>query len=121
MHNGLALLDEALAANRPEGGKADAPPVCLATWRENPYRLVSLWDMYQFYAHAMVKLFDELRDIEIQVGRQLPLAPPPAEEQEISKRFVQHLADIRAMCEVLQPRGTPKTGHRWTPENRPTR
>jgi hypothetical protein len=28
----------------------DAPPACLPIWLENPYRLVSLWNMLRFYA-----------------------------------------------------------------------
>jgi hypothetical protein len=52
----------------------DSLPVCLDN--ENPNRLVSLWDMYQFYAHVLLKLFDELRDLEIQLNTKLASAPP---------------------------------------------
>ena len=31
-----------------------ALPVCLPPWRENPYRLVSLWDMLRFHAGSFV-------------------------------------------------------------------
>lgn len=33
-----------------------ALPVCLAPWRQNPYRLVNLWDMLEFSAHHYVHL-----------------------------------------------------------------
>jgi HEPN domain-containing protein len=32
-----------------------APPVCLCPWLENPYRLVSLWDMLSFDAGRLVR------------------------------------------------------------------
>jgi hypothetical protein len=59
-------------------------------------------EMLQVYAHVILKLFDELRDLEIQVGKQLPATPVPAEAKEISDRFLQHLVDMRGMCEALQ-------------------
>ncbi|MGA3099561.1 MAG: hypothetical protein ABSF25_24165 [Bryobacteraceae bacterium] len=40
----------------------DAPPVCLG--RENPNRLVSLWDMLQFLARDFVAIMQNLRLIE---------------------------------------------------------
>lgn len=36
-------------------------PACLPPWQENPYRLVSLWDMLQFGAHKFILLGDQLR------------------------------------------------------------
>ena len=81
----------------------ETAPVCLdPAGAENPHGLVTLWDMLQIYAHVILKLFDELRDLEIQVGMQLPQAPPAAEAKAVSDRFLQHLGEMRAMCEVLQ-------------------
>jgi hypothetical protein len=34
----------------------NTPPVCLAPWLENPYRLVSLLDMLQVYAKRYIDL-----------------------------------------------------------------
>src|SRR2546422_8132848 len=78
----------------------DSLPVCLRN--ENPIRLVSLWDMYQIYMHNCLTLFDELRDLEIQVGQSLPRAATHEEGEAISNRFKQHLADIAMMCDVLR-------------------
>jgi HEPN domain-containing protein len=39
----------------PEVQDGIAPPVCLCPWLENPYRLVSLWDMLSFDAGRLVR------------------------------------------------------------------
>lgn len=43
-------LELPVEAPSPEFSRNRALPVCLPPWRENPYRLVSLWDMLRFYA-----------------------------------------------------------------------
>jgi hypothetical protein len=47
----LELPVEALTA---EIAEREALPVCLSPWRENPYRLVSLWTMLQLHAGTFV-------------------------------------------------------------------
>lgn len=79
-----------------------APPVCLLPWQENPYRLVTLWDMYQIYAHNLMRLFDELRDLEIKLSTSLREAPDPADAEAVSNQFFQRLASIQHACEGLQ-------------------
>lgn len=44
----------------------NAPLVCLPPWRENPYRLVSLWDM-QFDAFKTLRALDLLTRIEASI------------------------------------------------------
>jgi hypothetical protein len=48
----LELLEEALV---PAVSEASERPACLAPWRENPYRLMSLWDMLRFRADAFCR------------------------------------------------------------------
>jgi hypothetical protein len=62
-----------------------ALPVCLF---ENPYRLVSLWDMFLLHTHKLFELVDELRDLEGDLGRNLPYYPTPEQEKEISETSV---------------------------------
>jgi hypothetical protein len=58
---GLSMVQENCIMKTPTSATADlesveasatgeALPVCLCPWLENPYRLVSLWDMLRFYA-----------------------------------------------------------------------
>src|SRR5690242_12191851 len=74
---------------------------CLAPWQENPYRLVSLWDMYQFYAHGLLTLFDMLRDSEVELSTLRVHAHSPEEEAEISKRCTHAIAGVNLICERL--------------------
>jgi hypothetical protein len=46
----LADQTSAILLERETAAGEDAPPVCLAPWLENPYRLVSLRDMLEFAA-----------------------------------------------------------------------
>src|ERR1700683_816357 len=77
-------------------------PVCLCPWSENPHRLVSLWDMYQIYAHKLFEMFDELRSLDIELGKSLPQAPSPEEEAAVSKKFLELLTALRVTTELLQ-------------------
>jgi hypothetical protein len=50
---------------REPGESLDAASVCLPPWLENPYRLVSLWDMERFSAenlHTALALLENLRN-----------------------------------------------------------
>jgi hypothetical protein len=86
-----------------------APPVCLF---ENPHGLVSLWDVYQIYAHNLLKVFDELRDIEIKISSALPNLPDEDEARTLSGQFLQGLADIEGACERLELASSQKQAHR---------
>lgn len=46
----LSELELPVEASTSEQSSDAALPVCLPPWRENPYGLVSLWDMLRFYA-----------------------------------------------------------------------
>jgi hypothetical protein len=51
----LAELDLQAEALNPEFSERAALPVCLPPWRENPYRLVSLWDLVKdFHASELL-------------------------------------------------------------------
>ena len=69
---------------------------------ENPPGLVSLWDVYQIYAHKLVTLLDELRDLEIKLGGSGPQNPGVSDQKATSERFLKSLIEIRDMCSVLQ-------------------
>jgi hypothetical protein len=54
-------LSEALIPDLRDG---IVPPVCLCPWSENPYRLVSLWDMLQIHAIQFQSLLDGMSNLE---------------------------------------------------------
>jgi hypothetical protein len=54
-------LSEALIPDLQDG---IVPPVCLCPWSENPYRLVSLWDMLQIHAIQFQSLLDGMSNLE---------------------------------------------------------
>jgi hypothetical protein len=57
---------------------------------------------YQFYAHKLLRLFDELRDLELELQRGLPRTPTPEEESVVSKKFVDRLNAMWGVSEALQ-------------------
>ena len=77
-----------------------ALPVCL--WRENPNRLVNLWEMYHLVAHKLLSLLDELRDLEIDLAKSLTQYPTAAEQAAVNVRFIGHVQSMRAATESLQ-------------------
>jgi hypothetical protein len=43
----------------------DSLSVCLGTWLENPYRLVSLWDMVELLAAELVEIWPNLAGLQL--------------------------------------------------------
>ena len=58
-----------LASVHSESRSDDALPVCLGA-SENPYRLVSLWDMIKAYGHALSTLASILLGDHLKTGHQ---------------------------------------------------
>lgn len=58
--------------------------------------------MYQVYADTLLKLFDALRDIEIELEGKL--SEPAAREYEVglADRFINEMAELGHLCEALQ-------------------
>ena len=63
---------------------------------------ITLWDMYQFYAHVLIRLFDELRDLEMALSEPQLFPVDPQRGAEISKRFLDYFKAIYSTCDVLQ-------------------
>jgi hypothetical protein len=61
-------------------------------------RLLTLWDMYQIYAHNLLALFDELRDLEVQVSKSHPFRPAPELVADVSERLCKHLVTVAHLC-----------------------
>ncbi len=77
----------------------DALPACLCPWLENPYRLVSLWDMLQFGAVPLVelgRLFEEWMN-----GPALLAAPQQLVDDNNYAKFKQDLQSIQSHCDFL--------------------
>lgn len=80
----------------------NAPSACPEPfWIRNPYRLVSLMDVYQVYADTLLKLFDALRDIEIELEAKLS-APASEYEVALADRFINEMANLGGLCGALQ-------------------
>lgn len=82
----------------------DSLPVCLCPWRENPHRLVSLWDMQQFsgeFLHGAIRMLDSMiyhwmaalpegdAAIALAMGKGKMLTVDERKELEESLRFVE--------------------------------
>jgi hypothetical protein len=80
----------------------DVPSACLLPQQGNVNRLVTLLHVYQIYADTLVKLFDELRDMEVQLGAMLPAPLSKDEEVAFSTRFIEHLAKMKGSCVALE-------------------
>lgn len=50
----------------------DSLPVCLCPWKENPYRLVSLWDMEVFYGQELHDAITLLQLVNLEWETKLP-------------------------------------------------
>lgn len=72
-------------------------PALLPPWRENPYRLVTLWDVLYFNADSFVNLMSDLEEIE----RALTVAPQKMHDPIESKRMANHFAHAIAYCGQL--------------------
>jgi len=65
-----------LAALHTESHSKDALPVCLSPWRENPYGLVSWWDVEQFSGQGLHDAVEELQLHWLQWKQAQPLGDP---------------------------------------------
>ncbi|HEX4230606.1 MAG TPA: hypothetical protein VHZ07_18155 [Bryobacteraceae bacterium] len=72
-----------------------APSACLPPWLENPYRLVSLWDMNKFNADKFCRCSGLIGQaiVALRSGQSL-------EEQNVGMLFTQ-LEELRTHCEEL--------------------
>jgi hypothetical protein len=86
-------------------------PVCLCPWLENPYRLVSLWDMQRFpaeYLNSAITILERIRCEWIHI----PLPGDPVAAQMLGQNRIatpgerQHLEEhLRAVQELIKHGG----------------
>ena len=85
-----------LAAVHFESRSNDALPVCLCPpWEENPYRLVSLWDMVAISTADIILALDQLRML-------VEILEDPARtiaEQNTIQRFIKNVPLLQGMAE----------------------
>src|SRR5690242_3043872 len=105
------VLESSVEALTPEGLEGQALPVCLAPWLENPYRLVSLWDIVMvlcsgerlFWAGAAIEILKHDCFFKTGLGT-LPLPPiyfkGPIDQETLDKAL-EWLAIIQKECELL--------------------
>jgi len=58
--------------------------------------------MYQFYAHGLLRLFEELRDLEIEITKPCDHALSPQEQAALNKRVANHYVVARALSAKMQ-------------------
>jgi hypothetical protein len=83
-----------------------APPVCL--FAENPYRLVTLWDMLRVFADVFVKLIEALKQAELETSG---IIQSTLSEERYTGRLLaigHTLNGIREHCEYLRLRSAEK-------------
>ena len=76
----------------------NAPPVCL--WKENPYRLVSLWNMILEYAKIFLNLTHLLDQLEI-LGKHFPSDVPKEQQDQWNESCLESLRTGRTACDHL--------------------
>jgi hypothetical protein len=82
----LAAIEEQVQSSAPV-------PACL--WQENPYRLVSLWDMLRFNAHEFVSMSNVLGQFTMDIGS------GRSPQAESSKQAAQACGHLERHCEKL--------------------
>jgi hypothetical protein len=83
-----------IALVHPDSGSHDALPVCLG--RENPNRLVSLWEMYQICAEQLVKTGRALQTMQTDFAALL--APQASLEGNRKDHFIGQLERLKENC-----------------------
>jgi hypothetical protein len=77
----------------------EVPPVCLCPWLENPYRLVSLWDMLQVSADRYVEFGRAIQGWIY--GPELIVAPRQRLDEKTLDRFRDMMITLQQHCEDL--------------------
>ena len=78
-----------------------APLACLII--ENPHRLVSLWDMLEFYAASFVECIDQIRSIEITL-KESPQELSSPEGRMAAEMFTPWLQNVAVLCDRIMLR-----------------
>jgi hypothetical protein len=90
-----------------ESHSQDSLPVCL--WKENPNRLVSLWEMLKFHASRFVALMDSITVLSTyQLAKPDGDIPSPTFYEELTNRF----RELEAILRELELRTSAKLAHR---------
>ncbi len=92
-------LESFIEALSPEVHEETALPVCLCPWLENPYRLVSLWDMLQVSADRYVEFGRAIQDWTF--GPNVIAAPRQSLDETTYERFRDMLVALQLHCETL--------------------
>lgn len=89
---------------RESGESRAALPVCLPPWLENPYRLVSLWDVLQISAEKYVEMGRLFQDW--MSGPMLIALPDQSLDEQTFEDFKESLVAMRLHCAELELRVT---------------
>jgi len=87
LQNATAVLEPAIS---------NETPACLCPWRENPYRLMNLWDMLRIYAANFMRVSARLEFVTTNPG--VLSAPDHLADDTVVDKFAEALESIERDC-----------------------